>query len=663
MITIAGLTISFGLIVDNAIIMMDHLHKYRNRKVFMALLAASLTTVVALMMVLLLPEEDRKSLTEFSIVVSVMLGVSLIVALFFTPAFYEVLFKESVQKGRKLSIPKLRSRVNWLRRYESGIAFTARYRKTFLIGVLLLFGTPIFFLPAKWEGQEWYNKTVGNTFYQEEIRPYIDKALGGSLRMFVRGVYEKSTYREAEKTRLYVAARLPFGNTLDQMDFIMREFETYLKDVEGVDKFVTYVISGQYAQIEITFKEAYERGALPYQLKGKLSVKSTDWSGAQWNIYGVGQGFYTGGGGEGIPSFRVEMKGYNFDELERQSVVMADKLLQHKRIQTVNTNERLSYNEQKTQEYVLRLDQNQIALGETNQFEVLNTLQDLSKPQGPSAYLELADQNYGMILRERQAERFSKFDLEQKGLISGEERILKISDYGTLNLENTTNALHKEDRQYIRVVSFEYMGSAKFGNEYLDEVLEEMKVLMPIGYEAKKQSYSWNSEKAKREYGLLGLLIVGIFFICTILFENFRQPFFIIFLIPISFIGLFLIFSLFDFYFDQGGYAAFVMLGGLAVNAGIFILNDFNNRKTGVFNRNILKSVAGKAIPILLTVLSTCFGLVPFLIEGQTEIFWFSLAIGTIGGLVFSMVGVFWILPVLMWKSSPSLKSDIHQAH
>jgi multidrug efflux pump subunit AcrB len=650
MITIAGLTISFGLIVDNAIIMMDHLHKYRNRKVFVALLAASLTTVVALMMVLLLPEEDRKSLTEFSIVVSVMLGVSLLVALFFTPAFYEVLFKESVNKGRKLTLPKLRRRVDWLRRYDRGIAFTAKYKKTFLIAVLLLFGTPIFFLPAKWEGQEWYNKTVGNTFYQEEIRPYADKALGGSLRMFVRGVYEKSSYREPEKTRLYVSARLPFGNTLDQMDFIMREFETYLKGVEGVDQFVTSIISGQYAQIVITFKEAYEQGALPYQLKGKLSVKSTDWSGAQWNIYGVGQGFYTGGGGEGIPSFRVEMKGYNFDELERQSEVLADKLRQHKRIPVVNTNERLGYNEQKTQEYVLRLDQNQIALGGTNQFEVLNTLQDLSKPQGPSTYLELADQNYGMMLREGQSERFSKFDLEQKGLFSGEDRILKISDYGTLNLENTTNALHKEDRQYIRVVSFEYMGSGKFGNEYLDEVLKEMKVIMPIGYEAKKQTWSWNSDKAKREYGLLGLLVVGIFFICTILFENFKQPFYIIFLIPISFIGLFLIFSLFDFYFDQGGYAAFVMLGGLAVNAGIFILNDFNNRKTGVYNRNILKSVAGKAIPILLTVLSTCFGLVPFLIEGQNEIFWFSLAIGTIGGLVFSMVGVFWILPVLMWK-------------
>ena len=41
--SLAGLTISLGLVVDNAIVMMDHIHKYRNRKVFLALLAASLT--------------------------------------------------------------------------------------------------------------------------------------------------------------------------------------------------------------------------------------------------------------------------------------------------------------------------------------------------------------------------------------------------------------------------------------------------------------------------------------------------------------------------------------------------------------------------------------------------------------------------------------------
>lgn len=659
--SLAGLTISFGLVVDNAIIMLDHLHKHKNRRVFLALLAASLTTIAALMVVFFLPEEDRKNLTEFSIVVSVMLGISLFIALVFTPAFYQVLFKESVQKGRKLTIPKLRRRAKYLHNYERGIAWTAKYRKTFVTFLILLFGLPIFYLPAKWEDHEWYNKTVGNTFYQEEVRPYVDKALGGSMRMFTRGVYEKSGYREAQKTRLYVSARLPFGNTLEQMDFIIKEFETYLKGVEGIDQFVSVVNSGQSAQIIITFKEAYEKGALPYQLKGKLSVKSTDWSGAQWNIYGVGQGFYTGSGGEGIPSFRVEMKGYNFDELERQANILSEKLLAHKRIQEVNTNERMGYGEQKTEEYVLRLDQNQMALGHTNQYEVLNALTDMSKPLGASGMLTLEDRNYGMVIRESESGDFSKFDLEQRGLIGGENKIFKISDYGTLDKETTTNALHKEDRQYIRVVSFEYMGSGKFGGEYLDEMLDEMKVQMPIGYEAKKQSYSWNYEQEKRKYSLLGLLIVGIFMICAVLFENLKQPVYIIAIIPISFIGLFLIFSLFDFYFDQGGYAAFVMLGGLAVNAGIFIVNDLNNRSQGTYNRNVLKSVAGKAVPILLTIMSTCFGLIPFIIEGQNEVFWFSLAIGTIGGLIFSMVGVFWVLPVLLWKRGESL--EISQQH
>jgi multidrug efflux pump subunit AcrB len=557
---------------------------------------------------------------------------------------------EKAKRGRVLTVEQLSKRVRGFRTFQNGIGFVANYRKSFIVLLILLFGLPVFFLPNKWEGQEWYNKSIGSTLYQEDIRPHVDKYLGGSLRMFVRGVFEKSSYREAEKTRLYVTARLPFGNTLDQMDFIMREFESYLKGVVGIDQFVTWVQSGQYAQIVITFKEAYEKSALPYQLKGRLSVKSTDWSGASWVIYGVGQGFFTGAGGEGIPSFRVTMKGYNYDELERQSEVLAEKLLQHRRIQEVNTNERLSWNEQKTEEFVLRLNQGSMALGGTNQYQVISALDDVSKTTGPSVYLAMDDKNYGLVVREQASDKYSKYDLESNSLITGEDRIFKVSNFGSLSKESTTNALHKEDRQYIRLVAFEYMGSAKFGNEYLDEVLEEMKASMPIGYTASKQTWSYNWEKAKRHYSLILVLIVGIFFITSVLFENLKQPFYIIVIIPISFIGLFLIFSLFDFYFDQGGYAAFVMLGGLAVNAAIFIVNDLNNRVQGPYNRNILKAVAGKAVPIMLTILSTCFGLIPFIMEGQNEIFWFSLAIGTIGGLVFSIVGVFLALPVFLWK-------------
>ncbi|WP_226391380.1 hypothetical protein, partial [Penaeicola halotolerans] len=77
--SLAGLTISFGLFVDNAIIMIDHLLKYKNRKVFVALLAASLTSVAALLVVFFLPEQDQQNLLDFSKVVANTLSVSLLV--------------------------------------------------------------------------------------------------------------------------------------------------------------------------------------------------------------------------------------------------------------------------------------------------------------------------------------------------------------------------------------------------------------------------------------------------------------------------------------------------------------------------------------------------------------------------------------------------------
>jgi len=95
------------------------------------------------------------------------------------------------------------------------------------------------------------------------------------------------------------------------------------------------------------------------------------------------------------------------------------------------------------------------------------------------------------------------------------------------------------------------------------------------------------------------------------------------------------------------------MLTGITVNAAIYILNDFNNLKKEHAGRRIsparlyFKAFNYKIIPILLTVVSTVLGFVPFLI-GEKQAFWFALAAGTIGGLVFSLVGVVFYLPVFL---------------
>ena len=140
--------------------------------------------------------------------------------------------------------------------------------------------------------------------------------------------------------------------------------------------------------------------------------------------------------------------------------------------------------------------------------------------------------------------------------------------------------------------------------------------------------------------------------ICAIIFESFLQPFALILLIPLSFIGVFLTFYWFDYNFDQGGYASFVLLSGNVVCAAIFIIAEFNQlkkiqKKTSTFQL-YLKAYHHKIVPILLTVLSTVVGLVPFLIYGETEAFWFALGVGTIGGLLMSLLAIWIYLPLFL---------------
>ena len=152
-----------------------------------------------------------------------------------------------------------------------------------------------------------------------------------------------------------------------------------------------------------------------------------------------------------------------------------------------------------------------------------------------------------------------------------------------------------------------------------------------------------------------------IFFTCSILFESLRQPLVIISLIPISFIGTFLTFYFSGVNFGTGGFASLVLLSGLVVNAAIYVINEYNgfvNRNLGRLNRInpvrlYVKAYNHKIIAVLLTIISTVLGLIPFLIDGpKAEEFWFSFAIGTIGGLLFSIIALVFFMPILMPFSS-----------
>ena len=131
------------------------------------------------------------------------------------------------------------------------VDFLCGWKKLACFILLLAFGIPVFLLPEKIEYDtkdkkkvytatdtlliDTYNKFASNETYKEKIKPIVDKALGGTLRLFVQKVYEGSYFTRNEETILSVSASLPNGTTLPQMNTLMSRMEAYLSTFKEYD--------------------------------------------------------------------------------------------------------------------------------------------------------------------------------------------------------------------------------------------------------------------------------------------------------------------------------------------------------------------------------------------------------------------------------------------
>ena len=202
-------------------------------------------------------------------------------------------------------------------------------------------------------------------------------------------------------------------------------------------------------------------------------------------------------------------------------------------------------------------------------------------------------------------------------------------------------------------MQFGFLGPDQLGESVQEEFVEAFRPMLPMGFSIKGKNHSgWDPERDRPPYILLLYVIAIIYFICTVLFNSLTRSLIILLIIPVSFIGVFLTFVLFHLKLDQGGYAAFVLLSGITVNASIYMIRQFEYLRIRCprlpVARCYVKAWRQKIVPISLTVLSTVLGFVPFLVETQVQGFWFPLAAGTIGGLLFSMIGLFLILPLFL---------------
>lgn len=533
-----------------------------------------------------------------------------------------------------------------------------RFRKTVILAGVLLFGTPIFLLPNQLEKDNslatYYNPLFENEWFNDEIRPVLNKWLGGTLRLFVNYVYEGAYFGKPERTALYVVAELPNNSTIEQMNLVFERLENELKSYPEVDRFITQIYNGQQGSMVVYFKKNHEDGSFPYQLKNRTIALSTEMSGISWNIYGVGQGFSQSLEENQTPSFNVRMLGYNYQQLEGQATRLKTLLEAHPRIQEVNINRGMGlFSNKNLYEYALQTQNSALALRNTTLSGIYKGLHQRSSRPNADLYTFMNGQYESIKVIPRQAQTFDVYQLNHQPFQS-ESVSYKLNSLATITKEKVIPEIFKEDQQYVRMVSFEYFGSGHFGDKFLTKTLDEFRPTLPVGYTVKKSEYNWFNEETRKQYELIGLVMVLIYIVCAVIFESLLQPLALIGMIPLSYVGVFLAFYWFDYNFDQGGYASFVLLAGNVVCAGIFIIAEWNTLRKhypemSLFDLYLL-AFRHKIIPIWLTVVSTVVGLIPFLLY-ENEPFWFALGVGTIGGLLMSLVVLVVFLPCFLLKA------------
>lgn len=127
--------------------MIDHYGYYRDRKAFIAILAAVMTTVGSLAIVFFLPEQQRVNLVDFSAVMIVNLMISIVVALIFVPALMDKL--PIAPRKRKNTRRKMRRLLRFNRIYGRYILFGKRHKWIFIVVMILGFGLPVHLLPER----------------------------------------------------------------------------------------------------------------------------------------------------------------------------------------------------------------------------------------------------------------------------------------------------------------------------------------------------------------------------------------------------------------------------------------------------------------------------------------------------------------------------------
>lgn len=629
MISLSGLAIGVGMLVDNSVVVIENIYRLRNlgvppvkaalngaKQVAGAIASSTLTTICVFFPIVFIEGLTRQIFMDMALTITYSLLASLIVALTLVPAMGQRMLRK-VKPVKHGMFDKM------LGGYEKSIRFVLKHRAIALIAaVVLLFGS----------------------------------MFGAVARGF-------SFMPNMASTELSVTVSLDDSATMDDT---IDAAQNLLDTLSKYDEFETVgVMTGSTTSLmgltgSVSSSDADKGSVMAYAVFKDDKVKNSESISKEIEaeLQSIDGDVVVSGSSSsssmsamlGDDGVSIKLYGDDLKTLQNTAKDMAEKLAAVDGIDETDNGIGATSGEIK-----VTVDKTKAAKKSLTVAQVYQQIAAAITSETTSSTLTNSGKDIDVVVIKDENSDVTKNNIKDIKLTytdkEGNEKTTKLSEVAEISDSESMNSITRSDqKRYIKV-----SGTLKDGYTNTD-VSNKAKALfddykLPDGCSIEYSGSNESTMEAVNQMLLMMLLgVILIYLIMVAQFQSLKSPFIIMFTIPLAFTGGFLGLLITGFDVSVVALLGFVMLCGIIVNNGIVLVDYINNLRLEGKERREAIVEAGKTRmrPILITAITTVLGLSTMALGiGTGSEIMQPIAIVCIGGLLYATIMTLYIVPVI----------------
>ena len=616
LLTLAGLGMGLGILVQNAVVVVDRFRAVPDTpagraeagwRITPAVLGSTLTTAVVLIPFLYLQGDARAAFTPFAVSFALGLGWSVLTSVIMLPA---------IGAGHGMHT------VRWRR--------SERLYRRMVLGLV-----------------RWRWATITATV-----------ALLGGLGWVFAVKVPRSSFSGWWGQRTTLAARVDFpsGSDPSMVDQALREFERIATGRPGVER-VEAQGAPDGGMVRVVFDDDAARTALPYAMQDEFTERAAFIGGAAVSVQGLGPGFASGGTFGSAQTFRIKILGYSFGGVEGLALDLKARLERVPRVRAVDINAAgFWFGGERARDITLAPDRDRLAgFGLTSRDFAGAVGREVSGAVGRQRLL-LGDEDLWLSLKTAGSRERSLDQLREAMLPIAAGAPVRVGDVATLSEREALARISREDQQYVRVLSYDFRGPAKLANRTHEAFMRSISV--PAGYTVSDEYFGWVDDQSQRGLWLVfGVGLALVVLSVAVVFDSAWGAAMVFLSLPLALAGVVVAFWVTGAAFTREAAVGVILVIGLAVNQAILLVDGVLQRlrpaegastRTAVRAGIVLAACRDRAGMIMLVTLTTLASLIPLAVGTSADDLFGAIALATAGGTVAGTIGAMLLLPPML---------------